>query len=84
MLKSLKLFLIVLTLCLLTGCASFSQSQKVDGLDICKSDIKIFQLTEEESVVVTDATLRNMTYVNCTLQKVCKRKVPNGELCEAN
>lgn len=82
MLKYPKLSLMVLTLCLLVGCGSFSQNPKaVKGLDICKSEIKVVQLNEAEIETATNESLRNYTYINCTLQKVCKVKVPNGELC---
>lgn len=55
-----------------------------NGLDICKTDLKIFKFTEEEFTALSETNKKNAALLNCTLATTCKVKLNYEKLCKTN
>ena len=81
----------MLILCLsltLTSCFSVVTSSDTapvnasTGVDICKLDLQIFKLDENEKLVMRITNKRNAGKLNCVLHKRCGRPYEKGDKCE--
>lgn len=81
----LKKSLILLMVCLVLnlGACSVNLKPRISetGVDICKTDVKVFQLEDKELDALEMNTAKNAALINCILAE-CGATIPNREKCK--
>lgn len=65
------------------GACSVNLKPKISetGVDICKTDLKIFRFTDEEFSVLETHNIKNAVLVNCILAVKCGINLSNEYEC---
>lgn len=58
------------------------KTPKIEKIDLCKTDLKLFVLDEEEFAALKTPNKKNAALLNCLLAVQCGAPLTNKKICE--